>query len=170
MMKPLLTCFLFFFATLAKAQTPLTTTAASGSSSTVNGLYYAEIIGQSSVVAGTGNTANAVVFQGFKQPGLMALSVQSSGLKVNLNEVNPISYLVYPNPVANQLYIKLSVPSTTRSYVAIYSLLGVLAWSGYFPEGTQLISIPQVKTLITGKYVLHVVATGSPFSTILIKE
>lgn len=169
-MKVVFTILLFVFAATAKAQTPLATTAASGSSGTLNGLYYAEVIGQSSTVAGTSNTSNAMVFQGFKQPGLIAISLRNSGLKVNLSEVNPIRYTVYPNPVADQLYIKLSTPSTTRSYVAIYSLLGVLAWSGYFSEGTQLMSIPQVKALITGKYVLHVVATGNPFSIIIIKE
>jgi hypothetical protein len=80
-------------------QTVESSTFASGGATTViNGKYYSHVIGQSSVVAGTAIKSGVTMRQGFKQPNLVARTIQKSGLKIQVAEENPMTYTVFPNP------------------------------------------------------------------------
>ena len=95
-----------------------------GTTTTVDGKYYSQIIGQQSAVTGTSTNGGVVVRQGFKQPSLLERSIAASGIKLNVQEENPISYTTFPNPFVDKLTIGFSVPSTKPTFVAIYDQLG----------------------------------------------
>ena len=66
---------------------------AGGSTTVVDGKYYSQIIGQQSAVTGTSSNGGVVVRQGFKQPTLLERSIAASGIKLNVQEENPITYM-----------------------------------------------------------------------------
>ena len=87
-------CFysLFFSTNEILAQTVESSTfASSGATTVINGKYYSHVIGQSSVVAGTAIKSGVTMRQGFKQPSLLARTIQKSGLKIQVAEENPMT-------------------------------------------------------------------------------
>ena len=118
-------CFysLFFSTNVIIAQTVESSTIASGGSTTViNGKYYSHVIGQSSVVAGTSTKSGVTMRQGFKQPNLLARTIQKSGLKIQVAEENPMSYTVFPNPFSDKIKIQFSEISKSPTFIAIYTI------------------------------------------------
>jgi hypothetical protein len=117
-------CFVLGFSSFAFSQKVLSSSIGSGGSTTmVDGKYYSQIIGQQSAVTGTSTKGGVIVRQGFKQPSLLERSIAASGIKLNVQEENPIIYTAFPNPFVDKLTIGFSVPSTKPTFVAIYDQL-----------------------------------------------
>lgn len=165
--------FMLFFASplsLLAQGASFSTISAAGATGLVQGKYYSHVIGQASVVAGTSVRNGLTVRQGFKQPNLIALSIQKSGLKIQVAEENPINYQVFPNPFVEQLTIKFSEQSTSPTFVAMYSITGLLIWESTYPANISEIKLLDFKQVKTGKYILHVLYKGKPYVEGVIKE
>ena len=170
-MRHLIILFFLFVSLFADAQTVQSSTISSGGvTKSVDGKYYSHVIGQSSVISGTAVNANVTVRQGFKQPNLIAKSIQNSGLKIQITEENPITFTVFPNPFRDRLKIQFSNVSTTKTYVAIYDIVGSTMWSKTYPEKITEINLTEFQNFRQGKYILHVLQQGKPFVTSIVKE
>ena len=143
---------------------------AGGATTVVDGKYYSQIIGQQSAVTGTSTSGGVVVRQGFKQPSLLDRSIAVSGIKLNLQEENPIIYTAFPNPFVDRLTIGFSVPSTKPTFVAIYDQLGSVIFQHTYEAPIKEIVFSDFSGIRVGKYVLHVISSGKPFATTIVKE
>lgn len=153
------------------AQTVVSSTIASGSATTViNGKYYSHVIGQSSVVAGTATKSGITMRQGFKQPNLMARTIQKSGLKIQVAEENPMTYTVFPNPFSDKIKIQFSELSKSPTFIAIYTISGQSIWEKMYPEKMDEVNLTDFQNVRMGKYILHIVYKGKPFVASLVKE
>jgi hypothetical protein len=153
------------------AQTVESSTFASGGATTViNGKYYSHVIGQSSVVAGTAIKSGVTMRQGFKQPNLLARTIQKSGLKIQVAEENPMSYTVFPNPFSDKIKIKFSEISKSPTFIAIYNISGQSIWEKMYPEKIDEVNLTDFDNVRIGKYVLHIVYKGKPFVASIVKE
>ena len=162
---------LFFSTNVIIAQKVESSTFASGGSITViNGKYYSHVIGQSSVVAGTAIKSGVTMRQGFKQPNLLARTIQKSGLKIQLAEENPMTYTVFPNPFSDKIKIQFSEISKSPTFIAIYNISGQSIWEKMYPEKIDEINLTDFDNVRLGKYVLHIVYKGKPFVASIVKE
>jgi hypothetical protein len=162
---------LFFSKNVIIAQTVESSTFASGGATTViNGKYYSHVIGQSSVVAGTAIKSGVTMRQGFKQPNLLARTIQKSGLKIQLAEENPMTYTVFPNPFSDKIKIQFSEISKSPTFIAIYNISGQSIWEKMYPEKIDEINLTDFDNVRLGKYVLHIVYKGKPFVASIVKE
>ena len=141
----------------------LSTIASSGIS---KGAYASQVIGQSSVATGT----NGQFRQGFKQPSLLEHSIAASGIRLNVQEENPITYTTFPNPFIDKLTIGFSSPSTKPTFVAIYDQLGSVIYQHIYEAPIKEIVFTDFSGIRVGKYVLHVISAGKPFATTIVKE
>jgi len=146
------------------------TIASGGVTQQINGKYYSHVIGQSSVVAGTSVQSGITMRQGFKQPNLLAKSIQNSGLKIQVSVENPISFTVFPNPFKDKLRIEFSEESTMPTFVAIYDIIGSTMWQQTYPAKISEINLTEFQNFRQGKYILHVLQKGKPFVTAIVKE
>jgi hypothetical protein len=165
--------FLLFFASslgLRGQGASSSTISAAGANGLVQGKYYSHVIGQASVVAGTSVRNGVAVRQGFKQPNLLARSIQKSGLKIQIADENPIRYQVFPNPFVEQLTIKFSEQSSSPTFVAMYSITGQVVWESTYPAKISEINLLDFTQFKTGKYILHVLYKGKPYVEAVIKE
>jgi hypothetical protein len=152
-------------------QTVESSTFASGGANTViNGKYYSHVIGQSSVVAGTAIKSGVTMRQGFKQPNLLARTIQKSGLKIQVAEENPMTYTVFPNPFSDKIKIQFSEISKSPTFIAIYNISGQSIWEKMYPEKIDEINLTDFDNVRLGKYVLHIVYKGKPFVESIVKE
>lgn len=171
MKKVLLSLTLVMTAHLVLAQKVISSAIGSGgTTTTVDGKYYSQIIGQQSAVTGTSTNGGVVVRQGFKQPSLVERSIAASGIKLNVQEENPITYTTYPNPFVDKLTIGFSVPSTKPTFVAIYDQLGSVIYQHTYEAPIKEIVFTDFSGIRVGKYVLHVISSGKPFATTIVKE
>lgn len=163
MKSGLMLLLLIFCAHIGFAQKIQSSTIGAGGATTVvDGKYYSQIIGQQSAVTGTSSNGGVVVRQGFKQPTLLARSIAASGIKLNVQEENPISYTAYPNPFVDKLTIGFSATSTKPTFVAIYDQLGSVIFQHTYEAPIQEIVFTDFSGIRTGKYVLHVISSGKP--------
>ena len=152
-------------------QTVESSTFASGGATTViSGKYYSHVIGQSSVVAGTAIKSGVTMRQGFKQPNLLAITIQKSGLKIQVAEENPMTYTVFPNPFSDKIKIQFSEISKSPTFIAIYNISGQSIWEKMYPEKIDEINLTDFDNVRLGKYVLHIVYKGKPFVASIVKE
>lgn len=171
MKKVLLSLTLVLTAHLVIAQKVISSAIGSGgTTTTVDGKYYSQIIGQQSAVTGTSTNGGVVVRQGFKQPSLVERSIAASGIKLNVQEENPITYTTFPNPFVDKLTIGFSVPSTKQTFVAIYDQLGSVIYQHTYEAPIKEIVFTDFSGIRVGKYVLHVISSGKPFATTIVKE
>jgi hypothetical protein len=162
---------LFFSTNVIIAQKVESSTFASGGATTViNGKYYSHVIGQSSVVAGTAIKSGVTMRQGFKQPNLVARTIQKSGLKIQVAEENPMTYTVFPNPFSDKIKIQFSEISKSPTFIAIYNISGKSIWEKMYPEKIDEINLTDFDNVRLGKYVLHIVYKGKPFVASIVKE
>jgi hypothetical protein len=171
-MKSLLFAVLMLaFTQFAYSQKVISSSIGSGGSTTmVDGKYYSQIIGQQSAVTGTSTKGGVIVRQGFKQPSLLERSIAASGIKLNVQEENPITYTAFPNPFVDKLTIGFSVPSTKPTFVAIYDQLGSVIYQHTYEAPIKEIVFTDFSGIRVGKYILHVISSGKPFSTTIVKE
>ena len=146
------------------------TFASGGATTVINGKYYSHVIGQSSVVAGTAIKSGVTMRQGFKQPNLLAITIQKSGLKIQVAEENPMTYTVFPNPFSDKIKIQFSEISKSPTFIAIYNISGQSIWEKMYPEKIDEINLTDFDNVRLGKYVLHIVYKGKPFVASIVKE
>jgi hypothetical protein len=171
MKSGLVAIFLLAFTSVAFSQKVISSAIGAGGATTVvDGKYYSQIIGQQSAVTGTSTSGGVVVRQGFKQPSLLERSIAASGIKLNVQEENPITYTTYPNPFIDKLTIGFSATSTKPTFVAIYDQLGSVIYQHTYEAPIKEIVFTDFSGIRVGKYVLHVISSGKPFSTTIVKE
>jgi hypothetical protein len=146
------------------------TIAAGGVTQQINGKYYSHVVGQASVIAGTTVQQGITMRQGFKQPNLLAKSIQNSGLKIQTSVENPITFTVFPNPFKDKLRIEFSEESTMPTYVAIYDIVGSTMWQETYPAKISEINLTEFQNFRQGKYIIHVLQKGKPFVAAIVKE
>jgi hypothetical protein len=148
----------------------LSTTSSGGATTVINGKYYSHVIGQSSVVTGTSTKSGITMRQGFKQPNLLARTIQKSGLKIQMAKENPITYTVFPNPFSDKIKIQFSELSQSPTFIAIYNISGQIIWEKMYPEKLVEINLTDFQNVRIGQYVLHIVYQGKPFVASIVKE
>lgn len=169
-MKNLFLLLFFTVPFLTTGQKIKSSTIASGGSTVQsNGKYYSHVIGQQSI-SGTASKNGVTMRQGFKQPNFLVKSIQKSGLNVNVEEKNPISYSVFPNPFKNKLSIRLSEATVSETYLVIYDKVGNSLLEKKFPAGIEEIILDSFENFRPGVYVLNIVYKGKPFAANLIKD
>jgi hypothetical protein len=146
------------------------TISAAGVTGLVQGKYYSHVIGQASVVAGTTVRNGVTVRQGFKQPNLLARSIQKSGLKIQVAEENPISYQVFPNPFVDRVTVRFDRPTANPVILNLYDSQGNIVWQGDYPEQMKEIKLDKFQDIKAGKYILQVFQKGKPISQSLLKN
>ena len=171
MKSGLVAIFLLAFTSVAFSQKVISSAIGAGGATTVvDGKYYSQIIGQQSAVTGTSTSGGVVVRQGFKQPSVLERSIAASGIKLNVQEENPITYTTYPNPFMDKLTIGFSATSTKPTFVAIYDQLGSVIYQHTYEAPIKEIVFTDFSGIRVGKYVLHVISSGKPFATTIVKE
>lgn len=146
------------------------TISSGGVSSQAKGKYISHVVGQASVVSGTVVSQKVKVRQGFKQPNFMLKSIKRSGLSINLEEKNPITYKVFPNPFKNKLTIQLSEQSESPTFVTLYDQTANVIFEAHYPEKINEIVLDKFENVKVGVYVLTIVYKGKPFTANLVKE
>lgn len=173
-MKPMKSIFLLaliLYVNFLNGQTLESSTIAAGGITTmINGKYYSHVVGQSSVMAGTASKSGITMLQGFKQPSLLSKTIQKSGLKIQIAEENPMTYIVFPNPFSNKIKIQFSEISKSPTFIAIYTISGQSIWEKMYPEKIDVVNLTDFENVRNGKYVLHIVYKGKPFVASIVKE
>ena len=169
-MRNLFILIVLSFPFLSSAQNIKSSTIAYGGSTVqANGKYYSHVIGQQSI-SGTASKNGVTMRQGFKQPNFLVKSIKKSGLNVNVEEKNPVSYTIFPNPFKNKLTIKLSEATVSETYLVIYDKIGNALLEKKFPSGIEEINLDSFENFRAGVYVLNIVYKGKPFAANLIKD
>ena len=140
-----------------------------GSSSSGN--YMSQVVGQSSVIAGTESKQGTVFRQGFKQPMGMTKKTQASGmLQLAEGEGRPWSFTAYPNPFKDALSVKFDQNTTMPTRLTLYDIDANVIWEQSYAENQSEIKLEKFQGIKAGKYILQVFQKGKPQSQSLIKE
>ena len=135
-----------------------------------SGSYMSQVVGQSSVIAGTESKQGTVFRQGFKQPMGLQKKTQSSGMLQMAGEGSPWSFQAYPNPFKDALSIKFDQNTTLPVRLTLYDIDANIIWEQSFPENQSEIKLDKFQGIKAGKYILQVFQKGKPQSQSLIKE
>ena len=141
-----------------------------GGGKMAGGSYFAQIIGQSSIVSGTIQSPGAVFRQGFKQPIGLSKSTLRDTQSLAIAEEKSWSAELFPNPVFEQATIRLTSPSATEVIIRITDLMAQTVWEKVYPPSSSVLELNQVKQLRSGSYILLVSQLGSYKSIHFIKE
>jgi hypothetical protein len=140
-----------------------------GSSSSGN--YMSQVVGQSSVIAGTESKNGTVFRQGFKQPTNLQKKTQSGGmLQLAEGEGSPWSFQAYPNPFKDVLSVRFNQNTTLPTRLTLYDIDANIIWEQSYPENQSEIKLEKFQGIKAGKYILQVFQKGKPQSQSLIKE
>jgi hypothetical protein len=135
--------------------------AASGVS---QGKYASQVVGQSSVVAGTTSQAR----QGFKQP--FGAKIKNAVMNLlSIGESVNWSVETFPNPFMNTLTVRLQGATNLLTRLVLYDVDANIVWEGIYPEKQTEIRLEQFKDILAGKYILQVFHHGKPQTKTLMK-
>jgi hypothetical protein len=136
-----------------------------------SGNYMSQVVGQSSVIAGTESKNGTVFRQGFKQPTSLQKKTQSGGmLQLAEGEGSPWSFQAYPNPFKDVLSVRFNQTTTLPTRLTLYDLDANIIWEQSYPENQSEIKLDKFQGIKAGKYILQVFQKGKPQSQSLIKE
>ena len=136
-----------------------------------SGNYMSQVVGQSSVIAGTESKQGTVFRQGFKQPTSLQKKTQSGGmLQMAEGEGTPWSFQAYPNPFKDALSVKFDQNTTLPTRLTLYDIDANIIWEQSYPENQTEIKLEKFQGIKAGKYILQVFQKGKPQSQSLIKE
>jgi len=136
-----------------------------------SGNYMSQVVGQSSVIAGTESKQGTVFRQGFKQPMGMQKKTQASGmLQMADGEGSPWSFQAYPNPFKDALSVKFDQNTTLPTRLTLYDIDANIIWEQSYPENQSEIKLEKFQGIKAGKYILQVFQKGKPQSQSLIKD
>jgi hypothetical protein len=136
-----------------------------------SGNYMSQVVGQSSVIAGTESKQGTVFRQGFKQPTNMTKKTQSGGmLQLAEGEGRPWSFTAYPNPFKDALSVRFDRNTNHPTRLTLYDVGGNIIWEQIYAENQSEIKLDQFQGIKAGKYILKVFQNGKLLSQSLIKE
>jgi len=136
-----------------------------------SGSYMSQVVGQSSVIAGTESKQGTVFRQGFKQPTNLQKKTQSGGmLQLAEGEGSPWSFQAYPNPFKDVLSVRFNQTTTLPTRLTLYDLDANIIWEQSYAENQSEIKLDKFQGIKAGKYILQVFQKGKPQSQSLIKE
>ncbi len=136
-----------------------------------SGNYMSQVVGQSSVIAGTESKQGTVFRQGFKQPTSLQKKTQSGGmLQLAEGEGSPWSFQAYPNPFKDVLSVRFNQHTTLPTRLTLYDIDANVIWEQSYPENQSEIKLEKFQGIKAGKYILQVFQKGKPQSQSLIKE
>jgi len=166
--------FFLLIAQLSQGQYLKMATISSWGGGTISsGNYMSQVVGQSSVIAGTENKQGTVFRQGFKQPMGMGLrkKIQASGmLQMAEDEGTPWSFQAYPNPFKDVLSVRFDQNTTLPTRLILYDIDAKIIWEQSYPDNQSEIKLEQFRGIKAGKYILQVFQKGKPQTQSLIKE
>jgi hypothetical protein len=132
-------------------------------SSSVGSSKYPQSIGQSSVVIGTSRVQSFDLLQGFLAPEFPIVSRTREPLEL-------IRLQAYPNPFTSQVKLKLDRSHPYPLQLQLFSISGLVVWSGEFPAHTKELNLDQLDHLAVGVYLLRLYTTQQVFTQTLIKH
>jgi hypothetical protein len=136
-----------------------------------SGNYMSQVVGQSSVIAGTESKNGTVFRQGFKQPTHLQKKTQSgSMLQLAEGDGSPWSFQAYPNPFKDVLSVRFNQHTTLPTRLTLYDLDANIIWEQSYAENQSEIKLEKFQGIKAGKYILQVFQKGKPQSQSLIKE
>ena len=136
-----------------------------------SGNYMSQVVGQSSVIAGTESKQGTVFRQGFKQPTSLQKKTLSGGmLQLAEGEGTPWSFQAYPNPFKDALSVKFDQNTTLPTRLTLYDIDANIIWEQSYPENQSEIKLEKFQGIKAGKYILQVFQKGKPQSQSLIKD
>jgi hypothetical protein len=163
--------FFFISISISEAQYLKMATISSWGGTSSSGNYMSQVVGQSSVIAGTESQQGMVFRQGFKQPTNQQKKTQLSGMLQIANvEDASWSFLAYPNPFKDALLVKFNRNTTLPIFLTLYDIDANIIWEQSYPENQSEIKLDKFLGIKAGKYILQVIQKGKPQSQSLIKE
>jgi len=132
-------------------------------SSSVGSSKYPQSIGQSSVVIGASRVQSYDLLQGFLAPDFPIVSRTRETLDL-------IRLQAYPNPFTSQVKLKLDRSHPYPLQLQLFSISGLVVWSGEFPANTKELNLDQLDHLAVGVYLLRLYTTQQVFTQTLIKH
>ena len=132
-------------------------------SSSIGSSKYPQSIGQSSVVIGSSRTQSFDLLQGFLAPDFPIVSRSRETLEL-------IRLQAYPNPFTSQVKLKLDRSHPYPLQLQLFSISGLVVWSGEFPAHTKELNLDQLDHLAVGVYLLRLYTTQQVFTQTLIKH
>ena len=171
-MNRIYTLILFFLSVnISQGQYVKMATISSWGGTSSSGNYMSQVVGQSSVIAGTESKQGTVFRQGFKQPTSLQKKTQASGmLQIAEGEGTPWSFKAYPNPFKDALSVKFDQNTTLPTRLTLYDIDANIIWEQSYPENQSEIKLDKFQGIKAGKYILQVFQKGKPQSQSLIKE
>jgi hypothetical protein len=162
---------LLLIAHLSQGQYLKMATISSWGGSSSSGNYMSQVVGQSSVIAGTESKQGTVFRQGFKQPTSLQKKTQSGGmLQLAEGEGSPWSFQAYPNPFKDALSVRFNQNTTLPTRLTLYDIDANIIWEQSYAENQSEIKLEKFQGIKAGKYILQVFQKGKPQSQSLIKE
>jgi hypothetical protein len=162
---------LLLIAHLSQGQYLKMATISSWGGTSSSGNYMSQVVGQSSVIAGTESKQGTVFRQGFKQPTNLQKKPQSGGmLQLAEGEGRPWSFTAYPNPFKDALSVRFDQNTTMPTRLTLYDIDANLIWEQSYAENQSEIKLDKFQGIKAGKYILQVFQKGKPQSQSLIKE
>ena len=170
-MNRIYTLIIFLLIThLSQGQYLKMATISSWGGSSSSGNYMSQVVGQSSVIAGTESKNGTVFRQGFKQPTSQQKKTQSGGmLQLAEGEGSPWSFQAYPNPFKDVLSVRFNQNTTLPTRLTLYDLDANVIWEQSYAENQSEIKLDKFQGIKAGKYILQVFQKGKPQSQSLIK-
>ena len=135
-----------------------------------SGNYLSQVVGQSSVIAGTESQQGIVFRQGFKQPMSLQKKTQSNSTVQLASEGTPWSFQAYPNPFKDALSVRFDQNTTLPTRLILYDTDAKIIWEQSYPDNQSEIKLDQFQGIKAGKYILQVFQKGKPQTQSLIKE
>jgi len=132
-------------------------------SSSIGSSKYPQSIGQSSVVIGSSRVQSFDLLQGFLAPDFPIVSRTREPLEL-------IRLQAYPNPFTSQVKLKLDRSHPYPLQLQLFSISGLVVWSGEFPANTKELNLEQLDHLSVGVYLLRLYTTQQVFTQTLIKH
>ena len=130
-----------------------------------------QVVGQSSVIAGTESKQGTVFRQGFKQPTNLQKKTQLGGmLQLAEGDGSPWSFQAYPNPFKDVVSVRFNQNTTLPVRMTLYDIDANIIWEQSYAENQSEIKLEKFQGIKAGKYILQVFQKGKPQSQSLIKE
>ena len=125
----------------------LSTMASSGIS---QGKYASQVVGQSSVVAGTTRQAR----QGFKQPFGQRMKASITSL-LSIAESVKWSVETFPNPFVDKLTVKLLGTTNLPTRLVLYDTDANIVWEGSYAENQSEMRLEQFQAIQVATIPIH---------------
>ena len=161
---------LLLVAHLSQGQYLKMATISSWGGTSSSGNYMSQVVGQSSVIAGTESKQGTVFRQGFKQPfGLQKTIAKANTLPI-YSEETPWSFETFPNPFLDHLTVRFDRPTSYPVVLQVYDNQGQVVWQGDYPEKIKEIRLEKFQDIKIGKYILKVYQKDKVLNQSLIKQ